>query len=161
MTENTTSRSILSLASVRSVPRRFVAWLAAQNSFVIMGVFFALGFLADRTPALESVDWMFFLAGGLLPIVLATVSTDEDGYDHDISNDARVKFVVSQLLFAITPWGILTQVLQVVGTVTAYLRYLGRLPNRDRHVPETTLTLPFDGEWSTVNSGVTKHTSHS
>ncbi|PSP94917.1 peptidase M23 [Halobacteriales archaeon QS_4_62_28] len=161
MTENTTSRSILSLASVRSVPRRFVAWLAAQNSFVIMSVFFALGFLADRTPALEPVDWMFFLAGGLLPIVLATVSTDEDGYDHDISNDARVKFVVSQLLFAITPWGILTQVLQVVGTVTAYLRYLGRLPNRDRHVPETTLTLPFDGEWSTVNGGVTKHTSHS
>ncbi|MFC4550490.1 MULTISPECIES: M23 family metallopeptidase [Halorussus] len=166
MTQNTTRSSDSpegesSSRSLRSLSGWFVRWLAGVNMFALMGVFFAVGFLAEAVPPLAPYDWVFFLLGGILPILLATVSTEEDGYDHEMSNRDRATFVASMLRWAFTPWGIYTQFLQIAGTLAAYLRYLGRLPNRDRHVPKTELTLPFDGEWTTVNGGVTQRTSHS
>lgn len=144
-----------------SIGRHALEWLANRNAFAVMAAFFAMGFLAGRSGLPEPVDVLLYLTGGLLPLVLATVSTSEDGYDHDVSNATRIRFLISQLVWAFTPWGILTQVLQVAGTVTAYVRYLGRLPDRERHVPETQPTAPFGGRWTTVNGGITKATSHS
>ncbi|MEF8822451.1 MAG: hypothetical protein V5A52_09255 [Halovenus sp.] len=164
MTENTTgNRSGQSSPAgiVRSLPSRFLSWLAGINMFAIMGGFFAVGFFADRSQRLAPYSWVFFLLGGILPILLMTVSTDEDGYEHEVSNRQRMKIVVSQLAWAFTPWGILAQLLQIGGTATASLRHFGRLPNRDRHVPEIEPTVPFDGEWTAVNGGVTKRSSHS
>jgi len=145
--------------TIRRWWRQFVVWLAGVNMWYILGGGFALGFALDHY-GYHSVDWLFFLLGGILPIVLATVSTDE-GETVDISNRERAVFVASALAWSITPWGILTQVLQIGGNFVPYLRYRGRLPNHDRHVPETELAAPFDGEWETVNGGVTKDTSHS
>lgn len=163
MTENTTpgADSSEGESSSRSLPRRFVRWLAGVNMFTILGVFFVLGLVANRIPPLDPFAWVFFLLGGILPLLLATVSTEEDGYDHEMSNRDRATFLAAQLRWGFTPWGIYTQILQIGGTFAAYVRYLGRLPNRDRHVPDTALTLPFDGEWTTVNGGVTERTSHS
>jgi len=96
----------------------------------------------------------------VLPLVLATVSTEADGYDHDMSNRTRAKILLNQLAWAVTPWGLVTQALQIGGTALAYLRHLGRPPGRDRPA-DTALTAPFDGEWTTVNGGVTQATSHS
>lgn len=144
-----------------SAPRQVVEWLANHNAFVLMGVFFTLGFAADRLSIPEPTDTLLFLLGGVLPLVLATVSTQEDGYDHELTNRGRLQLLTSQLGWAFTPWGLLTQVLQLGGTALAYLRYLGRPPNRDRHMSDTELTAPFDGEWTTINGGVTKPTSHS
>ncbi|WP_435365923.1 M23 family metallopeptidase [Haloarchaeobius sp. DYHT-AS-18] len=147
--------------ALQSVPHRVVEWLAGRNMFVVMGGFFLLGFVARRIGPLAPHDWVFFLIGGILPIPLATVSTEADGYEHEISNADRLKFLVSQLRWGFTPWGILTQVLQIGGTALAYVRYLGRLPSRTRYTPSTRLTVPFSGEWTTVNGGITKPTSHS
>jgi murein DD-endopeptidase MepM/ murein hydrolase activator NlpD len=144
-----------------SVPRRIVEWLANRNMFVLMGVFFGLGFAADRSAAPEPVDTLLFLLGGILPLVLATVSTREDGHSYDLSIRTRATLLVSQLRWAFTPWGLLTQTLQIGGTALAYIRHRGRLPSRHRHLPATELTAPFDGEWTTINGGVTKPTSHS
>lgn len=145
----------------RSVPRRLLEWLAGVNMWLVMATGFLLGYLADQTVLLDSVSVGFYLAGGLLPIVLQTVTTSKDGYQYDISNGERARFVASMLRWSVTPWGILTQVVQIVGNFLPYARYRGNLPNRDRHRPETDLTLPFDGEWTVVNGGVTKATSHS
>jgi hypothetical protein len=143
-----------------SASRRAVAWLARQNTFAVVGVLVAVGLVAARVPVLAPYAWVCFLAGGLLPLVLATVSTDDDGYEADVSNATRGRFLVSQLVWAVTPWGLLTQALQIGGTALAYLRHGGRVPGRDRE-PTTTLVPPFGGEWTTVNGGVTKATSHS
>jgi hypothetical protein len=145
----------------RSTPRRAIEWLANRNAFVVVGGFVAAGLLVRRVPALAPYDWVLFLTGGILPLVLATVSTAEDGHDADASNGTRVRFLVSQLAWAVTPWGILTQVLQLGGTALAYVRHAGRVPNREHGVPTTRPAPPFDGKWTIVNGGVTKPTSHS
>lgn len=147
--------------SARSAGRRAAGWLAKQNTFAVVGVFVAAGLIAGRVPVLAPYAWVSFLTGGLLPLVLATVSTSEDGYEADVSNATRGRFLVSQLVWAVTPWGLLTQALQIGGTALAYLRHGGRVPDPDRDEPTTTLVPPFDGEWTTVNGGVTKPTSHS
>jgi hypothetical protein len=123
-------------------------------------VFVAAGLVAARVPILAPYAWVCFLTGGLLPLVLATVSTADDGHEADVSNATRGRFLLSQLVWAVTPWGLLTQALQIGGTALAYLRHGGRVPDRD-HDSTTTLVPPFDGEWTTVNGGVTKATSHS
>ena len=165
MTENTTpprtnAESEGVLSSVLAVPRRLLRWLAGVNGFAILAVGFALGLLVDQT-RYEAYAVFFYLAAGVLPIVLGTIPTDEDGAEYDISNRERLTMVVGMLAWSITPTGILTQILQIGGNFVPYLRYRGKLPNTERHVPETDLTLPFDGEWKTVNGGVTKATSHS
>jgi hypothetical protein len=165
MTENTTVDDVSggdgsALSTAWTLPRRFVRWLAGVNGLHIVAVGFALGFLVDGT-RFEPLDVLFFFAGGFLPIVLMTVSTGEEGYEHDISNRDRLSMVVGMLIWSITPTGLLTQALQIGGNFVPYVRYRGNLPNRERHVPETDLAAPFDGEWTTVNGGVTKATSHS
>lgn len=166
MTENTTATGRSgdegALAAVLSAPRRALRRLAGVNGFAILVGGFALGVLADQSPTFEPYAWVFYLSGGLLPIVLMTVpSDDEEASEYDISHRERVTMVVGMLAWSITPMGILTQILQIGGNFVPYVRYRGRLPNRERHVPETDLTLPFDGEWRAVNGGVTKSTSHS
>lgn len=167
MSENTTGPEGRSADSEGTSPvrdrwRRFVRWLAGVNTWYVLGAGFALGFTADWA-GYHSIDWLFFLAGGVLPIVLQTVPTDEQVDDnlYDVSRRERGRFVLSMLVWSITPWGILTQILQIGGNFAPYLRYRGRLPNRDRHVPDTDVTAPFDGEWTAVNGGVTEETSHS
>ena len=144
----------------RTQVRRGVEWLANRNMFAVAGAFFATGLLLDRS-GFETVDLLFYVVGGVAPLLLATVATSEDGYDHEPSRRMRAKLLLSQIGWSVTPWGILTQVLQIGGTALAYVRNVGRLPNRDRNRPETTFTVPFDGEWTVTNGGVTKATSHS
>jgi len=128
--------------------------------FAVMAVGFALGFLVDST-RFEEFSGLFYLVGGLLPVVLMTVDTGDGGYDYELSPRQRVTVIVGMLVWSITPMGVITQVLQIGGNVVPYLRYRGRLPNRVRHVPEAELTAPFGGEWTAVNGGVTKRSSHS
>ena len=144
-----------------SPPQRIVEWLATRNMFATMGGFGVVGLVAARLGAPAPLVILVFLAGGVFPLVLAMVSTREDGYDQTVSIWMQMKFLVSQLAWAVTPWGLLTQALQLGGTAAAYLRHGGQLPSRNRQVPTTVLTAPFDGEWTTVNGGVTKPTSHS
>jgi murein DD-endopeptidase MepM/ murein hydrolase activator NlpD len=144
-----------------SVFRWVVEWLANRNSFAVVGVFFALGLAADHFGVPEPTDSVLFITGGVLPLVLATVSTTEDGYDHNLSNWMRAKVVTSQLVWAVTPWGLFTQFLQLGGTAVAYIRHLGRPPNRTRNTPTTEFSAPVKSEWTVANGGVTKPTSHS
>jgi len=164
MGENTTVSGDQSSAGadgsiVRRLWRQFVVWLAGVNMWLILGTGFALGTAADHY-GYHSVDWLLYFGGGILPVVLMTVSTEE-GESAEMSNRERATFVTSMFLWSITPWGILTQILQIGGNFVPYLRYRGRLPNRDRHVPDTAVSAPFDGEWTTGNGGVTEDTSHS
>lgn len=147
--------------SERSAPRQVVEWLANRNSFAIIGVFFGLGLAADQFGLPEPTDTLLFLTGGVLPLVLATISTTEDGYNHDLSNWTRAKVIAAQLVWAITPWGLFTQCLQVGGTAVAYIRHRGRPPNRTRGTPTTEFSAPIEDEWMVMNGGVTKPTSHS
>lgn len=137
--------------------------MTGLDFWVILSGFAALGLLAMRTERFAAVAWVFFLLGGVLPIVFQTFESDEDerGYDYEISNRERVRYIVSVLGWSITPWGILTQSLQLGGQLVPMIRYRRRYPNRERHLPATELALSFDGEWTVVNGGVTEDTSHS
>lgn len=141
--------------------RQIIEWLANRNSFAIVGVFFALGLAADHFGVPGPTDTALFLIGGVLPLVLATVSTTEDGYNHDLSNWTRAKVIASQLAWSVTPWGLFTQILQLGGTAVAYIRHLGRPPNRTRGTPTTEFSVPVQSGWKVLNGGVTKPTSHS
>ena len=144
-----------------SASRRVVEWLANRNSFAIVGVCFASGLAADHVGVPDPADTVLFVIGGVLPLVLATVSTTEDGYDHDLSNWTRAKIIAAQLAWSVTPWGLVTQFLQLGGTAVAYIRHLGRPPSRARKTPTTEFSLPMEREWTVINGGVTKSTSHS
>ena len=53
-------------------------------------------------------------------------------------------------------------VLQVTGLNYATIKYRNKdIDSIDSYVPKVEYTLPFEGEWYTVNGGVTKNTSHS
>lgn len=149
--------------SSRSVLSRAWLWLANLNFWVVFGGFSALGLLAMQTERFSSLAVVFFLLAGILPMVFQTVGGDEDGhgYEYEISNRERLRYVVSALAWSITPWGILTQVLQFGGQLFAMARYRRQYPSHDHRLPVTDLTLPFDGQWTVVNGGVTEETSHS
>jgi murein DD-endopeptidase MepM/ murein hydrolase activator NlpD len=166
MSENLTASTDRSASAEEADPelstfRRVVEWLANRNSFAIVGAFLVSGLTADHLGVPEPADNVLYLIGGVLPLVLATVSTTEDGYDHDLSNWTRAKIIASQLAWSVTPWGLLTQVLQLGGTAVAYIRHRGRPPNRTRRTPTTEFSVPVESEWTVTNGGVTKSTSHS
>ncbi|SER41490.1 M23 family metallopeptidase [Natrinema salaciae] len=150
--------------SLWSLPRRAVLWMANLNFWVVFGGFSASGLLVMRTETFDSLALVFFLLAGILPVVFQTIESDEEdghGYAYETSSGEKVRYIVSALGWSITPWGILTQALQFGGQSVAMVRYRRRYPNRERYVPETDLALPFDGQWTVINGGVTEATSHS
>jgi murein DD-endopeptidase MepM/ murein hydrolase activator NlpD len=142
---------------------QFARWLAGLNGIAIMLGGFALGVLTGRTETFDAVSGLCFLVGGLFPILQLFLPSaeEEGGFDYNISLGERAAYAVTMLAWSITPTGILAQLLQIPGNFVPYLRYGRDLPSRERHLPETDLRLPFDGEWTTVNGGVTKESSHS
>jgi len=141
--------------------RRALERLAGVNMWVILGVGFALGLTVNHLDGPRWLAFLCYLGGGLLPILLSTVSTGEEGYEHEMTNRERAVYLLGVLRWSFTPWGILTQLLQIGGQLVAYARYRGDVPNTERHSPETALRLPVEGEWTVVNGGVTPETSHS
>lgn len=150
------------VARLRALPHRALVWLDRGFWPLFLGSLTA-GVLATQIPALASSAWVFFVFAGLLPLVLSTVDTDDDdpGFEYEMTNRERVRYIGSALFWSVTPWGLLTQAMQLGGQVAAMARYRRRYPSTDRHVPDTDLSLPFDGEWTVVNGGVTEDTSHS
>ncbi|GGL65728.1 M23 family metallopeptidase [Halocalculus aciditolerans] len=143
----------------RPLHRRVVARLAGVSVWVILGVGFALGLLVQSVGGPWWLAFLCYLMAGLLPVLLQAVSTDDTAAD--ISNRERAVYTLAVLRWAVTPWGVLAQLRQLWGQVVAYARYRGAMPNTVRGAPKTTLSLPFDGEWTVMNGGVAKATSHS
>lgn len=145
-----------------SLPRHLLARLAGVNMWVVMGIWAALG-LFTSWAGRSAVAVLCFLLAGLLPVVIQTFAPDEEenGYPVEMTARERVIYLLTILRWAFTPWGILTQILQIGGTLAAYVRYRGEVPSTERHTSDTELRLPFDGEWTVVNGGVTESTSHS
>ncbi|MFD1646378.1 M23 family metallopeptidase [Haloarchaeobius litoreus] len=157
------SASRETLRTARSLLRRALLWFATLDFWVVFGGFVLLGVVTMRTERFESYAVVCFLLAGIVPVVLQTVDGDEDthGYAYEIDHGERLRYVVSTLGWSVTPWGIVTQVLQFGGQLVTMVRYQRRYPNRERHVPSTTPSLPYDGRWTVVNGGVTEETSHS
>ncbi len=145
----------------RSLPRRLLIRLAKVNIWILMGVWFALGGLIHYLGGPWWLGFLCFLLAGILPIALQTIPTEENDDGVEITNRERAVYVLSVLFSSVTPWGVLAQILQLGGQLIAYARYRDGKPSPEIHMPETTLTLPFDGEWTVVNGGITKDTSHS
>ncbi|WP_434523178.1 M23 family metallopeptidase [Halorubrum sp. AS12] len=143
--------------------RRVFLWITNLNFWVIVGGCGMLGVIAIQTEQFSSLAVVFFLLAGILPVVFQTIESDEDahGYDYETNHGERNRYIVSVLGWSITPWGILTQILQLSGQLVTMIRYRRRYPNRERHVPETALSPPYDGQWTVINGGVTEETSHS
>ncbi|WP_435360800.1 M23 family metallopeptidase [Haloarchaeobius sp. DFWS5] len=127
-----------------------------------------LGLLGIPSVFDHGPDWLrFFLLFPLLSLVpmLRTLrrgggETDENdplGY----SRKTTVRFLFSQLIFGITPWGFLTSIGQLVGQLVPLARHRGSLPSPETYDQRTTYRLPFDGDWLVVNGGVTRSESHS
>jgi murein DD-endopeptidase MepM/ murein hydrolase activator NlpD len=142
---------------------RTFLWFATLNFWVIVCGFVILGLVAMQIEQFSSLAVIFFLLAGILPIVLQTVETDNEakGYVYETSHGERIRYIVSVLGWSVTPWGILTQVLQLGGQLIPMIRYRRSYPNREQYVPETSLLLPYDGQWTVINGGVTEETSHS
>lgn len=121
-----------------------------------------VGIASDADRRFDAFAVVFFLLAGILPVVFQTIETVEDphGYTYETSRGEGIRYVASALGWSVTPWGILTQILQLGGHVVAMVRYRRRYPNLERHVPSTALSLPYDGKWTVVNGGVTEETSH-
>ena len=51
--------------------------------------------------------------------------------------------------------------LQLYGHVRIYLRYRSTLPNKDTYSSNISYSLPFEGNWMTVNGGSVQENSHS
>lgn len=161
MEEHAVDESDGPASAPKSFPRRLLVRLADVNIWILMGVGVALGGLTDYLGGPWWLVFLCFLLAGLLPIVLQTVSIEEDSDEFEMTNRERAVYVLSMLCWATTPWGILTQILQLGGQFIAYFRYRNGVPSIELHTPQTALTLPFDGEWTVVNGGVTEDTSHS
>ncbi|WP_336037782.1 M23 family metallopeptidase [Halobacterium yunchengense] len=148
---------------VWSLLRRAFLWVVNLNFWVIVGGFMLLGVVAMETEPLDSVAVVFFLLAGVLPVIFQTIESDEQthGYAYETSLGERVRYIVSTLGWSVTPWGIFTQLLQFGGQLVAMVRYRRHYPNRERHVPSTSLSVPYDREWTVINGGVTEDTSHS
>ncbi|MFC7251937.1 M23 family metallopeptidase [Halomicroarcula sp. GCM10025324] len=148
---------------VRSLLRGVFLWFADLNYWIVVGGFVFLGLALMQTESFNSFAILCFLLAGILPVVLQTISGDEEthGYAYEISHGQRVRYIISVLAWSVTPWGVLTQLLQLGGQLVAMGRYRRRYPNRERHTPRTALSLPYDGQWTVVNGGVTEETSHS
>lgn len=116
-----------------------------------------------QTEQFSSLAVIFFLLTGILPVVFQTIESDEDahGYAYETSRRERIRYIVSALGWSVTPWGILTQILQLGGQLVTMIRYRRRYPNRERHVSGTALSLPYEGQRTVINGGVTEETSHS
>jgi len=143
--------------------RRVFLWVANLNFWVIVGGFGLLGVGAMQTEQFSSLAVVFFLLAGILPVVFQTIESDEHthGYAYETNHGERIRYIVSALGWSVTPWGILTQILQLGGQLVTMIRYRRRYPNRERHVPGTALSPPYDGQWTVINGGVTEETSHS
>ncbi|MFD1513519.1 M23 family metallopeptidase [Halomarina rubra] len=123
---------------------------------------FALGFLMFLPAVGLGPEWfelfgLFFLAG-FLPLVR---SDDGDHGMRPYDRATNARFLVSQFVFGLTPWGFLASVAQLFGTVVAFVRYRGSPPTPESFDQTAALRPPFEGEWTVVNGGVTKATSHS
>lgn len=146
-----------------SLTRRFLVRLAGISVWLYLAAGFALGALTQYLDGPWWLAFCFYLLGGVLPIVLQTVPAEETAAtaEFELTNRERAIYLYSVFRWAITPWGIYTQLRQLGGQVAAAARYRDGAPSIDRHVPATALRLPFDGEWTVVNGGVTEATSHS
>ena len=145
----------------RRLPRVALTRLASVNMWLIVGVGFALGFTVTHFDGPWWLAFLCYLGGGLFPILLSTVPSDEDGFEYEITNRERAVYLLGMLRWAFTPWGILTQILQIAGQGAAYVRYRGNLPTTEQRSLKTEFRLPVEGQWTVVNGGVTPDTSHS
>ncbi|MFB6270216.1 MAG: M23 family metallopeptidase [Halobacterium sp.] len=163
MTASATDAGQAGRTGVRSAAYRVLAWFDRRGFWTVFLGFLALGGAFSRIPVLEPFAWVCFALAGLLPLVFSTVDTDEedDGFEYEMTDRERARYLGTALAWSVTPWGILTQLLQIGGHFAAMWRYRREYPSTDRHVPGTELSLPFDGEWTVVNGGVTEATSHS
>ncbi|WP_278002243.1 M23 family metallopeptidase [Natrinema caseinilyticum] len=139
--------------------------LPSPTSFAIL---FVLGIPGTLFPSLRRLE-IFYLFGlfGLWPMVKAVLPSangDTDGEPTDwitMGTQSRVRPLVSMLYLQLNPSLQLTGIRQLAGHVPVLLRYRFRLPNPDRFEQQVDYRLPVAGEWTVVNGGPTRESSHS
>ncbi|MWG35621.1 M23 family metallopeptidase [Halomarina oriensis] len=127
-----------------------VSWLAV------------LGFLMVLPMIGVGPEWLRLFGVCFLLAFLPFLRSDDGDHgmeSYDAGTNAR--FLVSQLLFGLTPWGFVASLAQLFGQFVPLARYRGRLPTPESTDQTVALRPPFDGEWTVVNGGVTKATAHS
>lgn len=120
-----------------------------------------LGFLMVLPLVGVGPDWLRLFGLCFLFAVLPLLRSDDDHGMEPADTGTNARFLVSQLLFGLTPWGFATSIAQLFGQFVPLARYRGRLPTPESTDQTVALRPPFDGEWTVVNGGVTKATSHS
>lgn len=123
---------------------------------------FVLGFLSFLPILGVGPEWLRLFGLFFLAAFLPYLRSDDAGHGMEPYDRAtNRRFLISQLLFGLTPWGFLASVAQLGGQVVPLARYRGALPTPESVDQTVALRSPFDGEWTVVNGGVTRSTSHS
>lgn len=128
----------------------------------LLGVLSIPGFLTAELAQLRVLA-LFFLFG-LWPFVTMLLPFRRESPSAWIQTGDRwstVRFVLSMLALQVNPWVQLQSVRQLVGHGVIYLRYRFDLPDSESFEQATTYRLPVDGEWTVVNGGHDKESSHS
>ncbi|MFC5970605.1 M23 family metallopeptidase [Halomarina salina] len=71
------------------------------------------------------------------------------------------RYVVSRLLYTLTPWGFASVVARFGGQFVVVARYRGRPPTPESVDQTVALRPPFDDQWTVARGGVTAGNTHS
>jgi hypothetical protein len=130
----------LSLLGFLSIPGFLIADLAQLR---VLALFFLFGF------------WPFVL------MLLPSRGESPSAWIQTGGRWSTVRFILSMLALQVNPWVQLQSIRQLVGHGAIYLRYRFDLPDPESFEQATTYRLPVDGEWTVVNGGHEKESSHS
>jgi hypothetical protein len=128
----------------------------------LVGFLSVPGFLIGELAQLRLFA-LFFLFG-LWPFVtmlLPSRGESPSAWIQTGNSWSTVRFILSMLALQVNPWVQLQSIRQLVGHGVIYLRYRFDLPDPDSFEQSTTYRLPVEGEWTMVNGGHEKESSHS
>jgi hypothetical protein len=128
----------------------------------LLGFLSIPGFLIGDLAQLRVLA-LFFLFGfwPFVTMLLPSRSESPSAWIQTGDRWSTVRFILSMLALQVNPWVQLQSIRQLVGHGVIYLRYRFDLPDPESFEQATTYRLPVEGEWTVVNGGHEKESSHS
>ncbi|PCR90451.1 M23 family metallopeptidase [Natrinema ejinorense] len=131
-----------------------------------LALLFFLGIPGSLIPSLKRLEW-FYLFGlfTLWHMVTGIVPSPSDDAEAtnwiSMGTPSGLRPLVSMVSLQLNPLIQWQGVKQIAGHGLTFLRYRLRLPDLDRFDQQVDYRLPVEGEWTVVNGGPTRDTSHS
>jgi Peptidase family M23 len=93
--------------------------------------------------------------------VVRGLSHDTEDSSLTFDRGMKLRFCASTLLTLLNPFVLVASINQLTGHLAIYARHRDGLPSPENYESETRFSLPFSDQWTAINGGPTKETSHS